>query len=255
MHIYYTERSVQFGKSDDRSACGVVGVVPNGGCALMGADFYLSLVGLALVDSVNTSTLFLAILILLTARRPASTAWAYATASIVSFFVFAVLLYFAAEAASELVTELALWMRRVIFTLGALFLIVLGIRRFKARKRHQMKLPRWVNLWTAIPVGVMATVGDLPNAFPLFLAVERLIQAPLDTPTVFGILVGYTAIYALPTLILLSIGLIFADRMRERLQRVYDRFATGYTTPSWKIATLYFAGAGICIALLFLFAL
>lgn len=86
----------------------------------MGPDFYLSLGGLALVDSLNTSTLFLAILILLTARRPASTAWAYALGAIASFFTLAVVLYFAADAASAVVSELALWMRRVIFTLQLL---------------------------------------------------------------------------------------------------------------------------------------
>jgi hypothetical protein len=64
-------------------------------------------------------------------------------------------------------------------------------------------------------------------------------------------LCSYVAVYALPTVIVLVVGLAFQDRVRARLQRLYDRFAVGPARASWKLALLYWIGAAACLAVLF----
>ena len=44
----------------------------------MTVGLLLTLVGLALLDSVNVSTIWIVVVILLAAKRPAATGWAYA---------------------------------------------------------------------------------------------------------------------------------------------------------------------------------
>ena len=64
------------------------------------------------------------------------------------------------------------------------------------------------------------------------------------------VLIGYTEIYALPTLAVLIVGLLYHDRLRARLQTLYDRYATGHTKPSGTIAALCFTAAAASLAIL-----
>lgn len=216
----------------------------------MTTGLLFALIGLALLDSINVSTIWIVVVILLGAKRPVSTGWAYAAGAFVTFLVFTFLLYFGLSAAEEVLTGLTLWMRRILFTATTVVLIVLGARRFKARPRRGYGLPAWVNAWTALPLGLLATIGDIPNAFPMFLAVERLVDAGVDEATAVLVLIGYTAIYALPTLAVLVLGLFYKDGVRARLQALYTRYATGDTKPSPKIAVLFFAGAAASLTIL-----
>ncbi len=210
----------------------------------------LALVGLALIDSINVSTIWIVVVILLGARRPAATGWAYAAGAFLTFLIFTFLLFFGLTVAEGWLTELTLWMRRILFSVMTIAFIVLGVRKFKSRPRRGYGLPAWVNAWSAFPLGLVATISDIPNAFPMFLAVERLVDANIAPATAAIVLAGYTAIYALPTIVVLVLGLIFKDRLRSRLQSLYDRYATGDTKPSWKLATLFFVGAATSLAIL-----
>lgn len=216
----------------------------------MSLGLLLTLIGLALVDSINVSTIWIVVVILLGARRPAATGWAYAVGAFITFLVFTFLLFFGLSAAETWLTELTLWLRRGLFAVMTIALVVLGTRRFKARPRKGYGLPSWVNAWTAFPLGLLATISDIPNAFPMFLAIERLVDAGIEPATAIPVLVGYTLIYALPTLAVLVLGLIYKDRLRDRLQALYTKYATGDTKPSWKIATMFFTGAAASLAIL-----
>jgi hypothetical protein len=210
----------------------------------------LALGGLAVIDAVNLATIWVVVIILLAAQRPAATGWTFAFGAIGTFLAGTLLVYFGASYAGDLVADLALWMRRIVFSASAVTLVVMGIRRLKARERHGIELPAWVNPWSGLPLGVAATISDLPNAFPMFFAVERLIEADVDQPVATLALIGYTAVYALPTLFILVVGLAYKDRVRAQLQRLYDRFAVGPARASWKLALLYWAGAAACVAVL-----
>lgn len=80
------------------------------------------MVGLALLDSVNTSTLFLVMVVLLTARRPTAAAVAYAAGAVLAFLGLAVGLYAGAAAAEAVIFDLARWLRRLTFALLAVWL-------------------------------------------------------------------------------------------------------------------------------------
>lgn len=182
------------------------------------------------------------VVILLAAQKPAATGWAYAAGAVLSFFALAVALYVGASAAEGAIAAFSLWARRVIFTVIAVLCAVVGVRRLKSRPRRGVpNLPGWVNPWTGTFLGALATVGDLPNAFPLFLAIDHLVDAAVASGAAIGLLGGYTMIYALPTLILLVVGLLLRDRVTAWLERCLKRFTTGTADASWKLAALFFA--------------
>lgn len=214
----------------------------------MSGGLVAALLGLAVVDSLNLSTIAVVVLILLTVQRPVATGWVYAAGAVVAFFGLTMLVYFGASFAGSLVEDLATWMRRIIFVgFGAMF-VVFGARRFRARERRGYPLLRWVNPLTAFPLGVVATLADLPNAFPMFFAVERLIDAEVLAPTAVVALAGYTVIYALPTVAALVLGILFKDRPRDRFREVYDRLTSGDVKASRPMAGLHFALAAACFS-------
>jgi cytochrome c biogenesis protein CcdA len=196
--------------------------------------------------------MWLVIVILLGAKRPAPTGWAFMLGAAVSFLALALMFYFGLTFADSVLEGFTLWLRRLLFAGLALALVVMGVRRLKARERKGYTLPPWVNAWSALPFGVLATIGDLPNAFPMVLAVERLIDADVATPTAVVALVGYTLVYALPSALILAAGLAFNEELREQLRSMLSGHVSGTAEPSPKTAAVCFAGAAASLAVLFL---
>ncbi|GAA2276070.1 hypothetical protein GCM10009853_032720 [Glycomyces scopariae] len=210
------------------------------------------LTGLALLDSVNAATIWIVIVILLGAKRPAPTGWAFMLGAAVSFLAFALMFYFGLSFAESALDGFALWLRRGLFAALAVALAVMGARRLRPRERRGYTLPQWVNAWSALPFGVLATIGDLPNAFPMVLAVERLLNADAAAPAAVLVLVGYTLVYALPAVLILAAGLAFNDELREQLQSMLSGRTSGTAGPSPKAAAACFAGAAASLAVLLL---
>lgn len=218
---------------------------------MLDAGLLLTLSGLALLDAVVTSIIYVVIAILLAARRPVPTGVAYAVGSLGSFFLLTLMLYFGASFMADVMDTFTLWIRRLVLIGAAGFLIYLGIRRFKTRPRHGMKLPTWINPATAFPIGIATMLMDLPFSFPMFLAVERLVDINLDPGAATLILAAYTTVSSLPTILLILGGIVFGARARELLERLLHRATTGYSRASWRMALLFFALAAACLAVLF----
>lgn len=216
----------------------------------MDTALVLTLTGYALLDALVTSTLFVVVVVLLTARRPIPTSIGYAVGALGSFFILTVALYMGASFMAELLETFTLWMRRVVLTAAAVFFTVMGVRRFTSRPRHQMKLPRWINPWTALPFGALMMLVDIPFSFPMFLAVERLAELGIGTGAATASLAAYTVVSSLPTVLIIALGILFGERARAFLQRLLDRFTTGYAEASLKIAAVHFALALGCLAVL-----
>jgi hypothetical protein len=87
------------------------------------------------------------------------------------------------------------------------------------------------------------TGADLPNAFPYFIAIERIVNADVSTTRSLVIIAGYALIYCLPCLLLLIAGATRGDRVR-RLGTLYERLGAQKQQPrNVFIATGYLVGA------------
>lgn len=129
-------------------------------------------------------------------------------------------------------------LRFVAYGAAGVLLVLAGIRRVRTRRRKPVRLPDWFGPLTAFPFGALLTAADLPNAFPYFISIERLIDADLTVGQGVLVLAGYALIYCLPCLVLLVIGLIARRRTRSLLERITTRFGTGEVKASPPIAIL-----------------
>ena len=87
----------------------------------------------------------------------------------------------------------------------------------------------------------------MPNAFPYFITIERLVSNEVELNTGLLIILGYTLIYCLPCLILLLIGTLSRAATKIWLEQLVQKFGSGTVKPSAPIAVLTFA-AGIAVA-------
>ncbi|MHA7270150.1 GAP family protein [Arthrobacter sp. HLT1-20] len=208
--------------------------------------------GLALADSLNPATIVVITLILLTvSHRPVGSALMFVLGAMSTVFTLGMVIFLGANAAADAVGEGLIWLRRGVFLIAAITLAVAGMRRFKDRERKSIELPVWFGVWTAFPLGILITGADLPNAFPYFIAIERMIAADVDTPIGLFVLAGYALVYCTPCLLLLALGMAHGDKVRMRLRKVLDRFSTGTIKRSIPaaIAMLALATAVLTIAL------
>jgi hypothetical protein len=88
------------------------------------------------------------------------------------------------------------------------------------------------------------TGADLPNAFPYFIAIERLLAAGIATPTATVVLAMYAFVYCFPCLVLLGLGLNRGERVLGALRRLHERFGTEAAIPPsrWRAAACAIAG-------------
>jgi Sap, sulfolipid-1-addressing protein len=203
--------------------------------------------GLALLDSLNPATIAaVALVLLLAQRRPVLSAVAVAAGAYLTVLGVGLVLFFSAGAAAEAVNGVVVALRFVAFGLAGFSLIVAGVRRLRDRPRKRVRLPDWFSPATAIGLGAGMTAADLPNAFPYFIAIERLLNADVSGLTGVAVIAGYAAIYCLPCVILVVIGSVAHDKVRGQLQRLVARFTTGVVKRSVPIAAgSMVAGVGV----------
>ncbi|MEI3867654.1 GAP family protein [Microbacterium sp. CCNWLW134] len=195
--------------------------------------------GLALLDSLNPATIVAVTLVLLAApRRPALVAGAAVLGAALTVFTVGAALFLTAGAAAGAVEGIVIGLRFVAFGAAGIALIVAGMRRLRDRPRRAIEVPGWFSPWTALPFGMLLTAADLPNAFPYFIAIERMVSTGVTPGTGLAILAGYTVIYCLPCLLLLVVGIISGKRVRERLQRLVDTLGNGTAKRSVPIAVV-----------------
>jgi hypothetical protein len=197
----------------------------------------LAIAGLAALDAFNPATIVAVTLILLAApRRAGLLALVTVLGAALTVFAAGAALFLGAGAAAGAVDGIVQGIRYAAFAAAGVVLVVAGIRRFRVRPRRAIALPSWFTPWTALPFGVLLTGADLPNAFPYFIAIERLLDADLTAGPGLLILAGYAVIYCLPCLLLLVVGTLARRRTRALLTRVTERFGTGDVSASPPVA-------------------
>jgi cytochrome c biogenesis protein CcdA len=202
--------------------------------------------GLALADSLNPATIVTVTLILLSPMpRPVLTALVFVAAAATTVVAVGAAIYFSSAAAVSTLDSGLDWLRRIAFTIAALALLVAAVKRLSDRPRRAPSLPAWFTPWTAFPLGVVVTGADLPNAFPYFIAIERLVSADVAGALAMAVLGGYAVIYCIPCLVLLGIGVTMHGRIRPRLDALRRRLGTGITPRSpWIAAALALLAVG-----------
>lgn len=199
----------------------------------MTAPLLLAIAGLAALDAFNPATILAVTLILLAApRRPGLTALVTVLGAALTVLAAGAALFLGAGAAAGAVDGIVLGVRYLAFAAAGLALVVSGLRRFRTRPRVPIALPPWFTPWTALPFGALLTAADLPNAFPYFIAIERLIDARVEPLDGVLVLVGYAVVYCLPCLVLLAVGVLARRRTHALLTRITTRFGTGDVRPS-----------------------
>jgi cytochrome c biogenesis protein CcdA len=208
-----------------------------------------SIAGLAALDSLNPATLVAITLILLSSRRrPLAEAIGFVIGAFTTVLLIGLALYVGAEAAASAIAGALTWLRRGAFGLAALVLFVSAVRSLRARRRATIGLPNWFTPVTAAGLGVVMTGADLPNAFPYFIAIERLLAADITTPTATLVLAAYALIYCLPCLVLLALGLNRGERVIGALRRLHDRFGADTVIPSSRVRAAAFLLAGLAVS-------
>lgn len=207
--------------------------------------------GLAALDSLNPATLVAITLILLgSRRRPLAEALGFVLGAFASVFLVGLALYLGAEAAASSITGALTWLRRGAFGLAALVLVVSAVRSLRPRRRSAIGLPGWFTPATAAGLGVVMTGADLPNAFPYFIAIERLLASELSTSTAVVVLAAYAVVYCLPCLVLLALGLQHGTTVTNGLRRLHDSFGTeAVIAPSRGRAAAYLVAALVVAAI------
>lgn len=208
----------------------------------------LSIAGLALLDSLNPATIITVTLILLAApKRAGLIALSAVSGAALTVFAVGAAIYISAGAASGAVDGVLLVLRFLAFGAAGLALIFSGIKRFKSRDRKAISIPTWFSPLTAVPFGVLITAADLPNAFPYFIAIERLVSNQVEQAAGLLIILGYTIIYCVPCLILLLIGSLSKEVTKKWLEKLVTRFGTGTVKKSIPMALVNIV-AGIAVA-------
>jgi hypothetical protein len=207
-----------------------------------------SIAGLAVLDSLNPATLVAVTLILLNSgRRPLEEAVGFVIGACATVFLLGLALYIGAEAAASSISGALTWLRRGAFGLAALVLFVSAARSLRRRHRSAVGLPAWFTPVTAAGLGVVMTGADLPNAFPYFIAIERLLTAGIAPPTAILVLALYALVYCLPCLALLALGLARGEGVIGALRRLHDRYGTDAVIPPsrWRAAAYFTAGIAL----------
>ncbi|MGY1751958.1 GAP family protein [Blastococcus sp. SYSU D01042] len=215
----------------------------------MSAELLAGIAGLALLDALNPATIAgVALILLAPLRRPVLTAAAFVLGAYGVVGVVGIAVYVGADAAAQALSAGLDWLRRGAFGLAAVALAVSGLRRFRDRERGAVTLPGWVGPWTAVPLGVLMTGADLPNAFPYLIAIERLVAADAGHGPAIAVLLAYGVVYCLPCLVLLLVAAARGDRVRRRLGRVYERIGRARTVRRSIPAALLLSAAAVGVA-------
>jgi hypothetical protein len=198
----------------------------------MTAELLGTVSGLALVDSLNPATIVgIALILLLPGERRIAKGAAFVAGAYCTVLLVGAGVYLGADAAAALIGNGLVWLRRIAFGLAAAALLWSAMRRLRSYHRRAIALPPWLTVRTAAPFGVLVTAADLPNAFPYFIAIERLVAAELPVVTGWAVLAGYAVVYCLPCLLLLAAGALWGDRVRPRLQGLFARFGSARDMP------------------------
>lgn len=190
------------------------------------AGTLFSLLGLALLDSINPSALAVTIFLLLQGRSYVPRVLTYVSAVFLSYLGIGVLLMLGLGSVWEYVDGPAAYAVQ-----GVAGALLLGYAVFapsrKPRADTKPRKPRSMGLAAIFLLGLTITVVEFSTAFPYLGALAILTNADLALGQWLTLLVGYNVVFVLPPLLLLAAYAAFGDGVRDRLEWLRERFEGG----------------------------
>ncbi|MGO1050628.1 GAP family protein [Crossiella sp. CA198] len=212
----------------------------------------LSVLGLALVDSINPSVLGVTLFLLLkrhTGRSATVQVLTYLSAVAATYFTLGVLLMFGLTALSGQLGDL--------FRSPAAYAVTggLGVGLFawswldssrdkKNPDRHRTRKPR-LPITDRLPalfgLGLAVSVLEFSTALPFLAALGLMTNNGLPLTAWLPLLAIYVLIMVLPELVLLAVHRLLSDTKRAKLERLRDRLAANTRkTVQWIAAIVGF---------------
>lgn len=193
----------------------------------------ITLILLAVVDSINPSIIAVAILVIF--YNGAWSSWAYISGVFLTTWIQGMAFYFCAE---NLLYHALSWQdipyANWLLTITGIGVIFYGLNfwkhRYKTPREQKWQLsssPRYSNFIKYLMLGSAITLADMPAAFLLVIAAVKLQQADVNSVVAMLYICVYAIIYVFPIIALTAIGTLQQERMRSwlsgRFNSIYVR--------------------------------
>jgi cytochrome c biogenesis protein CcdA len=199
----------------------------------------ISLLALALVDSINPSAIAVT-LCLLAQGRTATHVAIYIAAVFVTYLGLGATMMLGIDVAVPNVRALAQSrLGLIVQSLIGLAMLVYAMRAPAFSRSRPRTEPQAANLAALALLGVTVTGMELPTAVPYMGAIAILTAADLSTARWLLLLVGYNTIFVLPPVLLLAGHLVAGRRMVERYAALRARLQAGaHQTMLWVLGVV-----------------
>lgn len=205
----------------------------------------ISLLALALVDSINPSAIVVT-LYLLGRHRVPSQVLVYVAAIFVTYLTLGAMMMSGIDALPPSVRTLASGrLGLIVQSLIGLAMLVYAIRAPATAAPAPRAEPRATSYTALAMLGVTVTAMELPTAVPYFGAMALLTAADLPTVEWLLLLAVYNAIFVLPPVLLLLGHVVCGRRLEARYAELRERLQAGArTTMLWIVGLV---GGGLLV--------
>ncbi len=183
-----------------------------------------TLLGLALLDSLNPSALAVTIYLLLAGRPFAGKVLTYVAGVFSSYLVLGGLIMLGLGSVWGYLESPAAYAAQGVIGATLLAYAVFAPNKPRGGERT-VRQPRSWSLGALFALGVTVTVLEFSTAFPYLGAIALMTNAGLAWVQWLPILVVYNAIFVLPPLLLLASHSMLGPRIEERFEKLRERFA------------------------------
>lgn len=184
---------------------------------------FLSLVGIAIIDSINPTAIAFS-LFLLTTKKPFARSFSYISGIFAVYLFLGILLYFGLEVFVKdffkVVISEDIW-QFLQFLIG--FVICIIAFRIKPKIPDKTKKPKSINAIHTFLFGISVTFAEFPTALPYLGAIAILDQQNLSPSSGLIFLGIYNFIFIFPHVLLLSLYVLSRSKIEPFLEKIQSK--------------------------------
>lgn len=192
----------------------------------MGTEQLLLIGGLAILDTLSSTTIGVTIYLLLTDKeRLTKRLFVYLLTVAGFYFAVGVSLMLGLDFLFKFISGLL--QNRIVSWSFFIIGVILFIASFyiPPKKNSEIPLPKSKSIFSMIALGFTTTLIEVGTAFPYFAAIGILTTSNLSLIQWSSILAGYNLIMVLPSLLLFLFYLLFGRWMQKPLERLRMKIA------------------------------